>query len=51
MVGSTLEGVTIGVTAGLLATLAAASWAAPLLYGISPRDPVTYAAILAFLVL
>jgi predicted permease len=51
MVGSTLAGVAIGVAVGLLTTLAAANWAAPLLYGISARDPVTYVAILAFLAL
>jgi predicted permease len=49
IVRATLGGVTIGIAAGLVVALLAARFAAPLLYGIDPRDPVTYAGIVVLL--
>ena len=39
--GGVLAGIAVGITAGALA----ARWAAPLLFGVNARDPVTYGGI------
>lgn len=38
--------VLVGVAIGALVALAAAGWLEPLLYEASPRDPLTYGAVL-----
>ena len=50
IVRATLSGVLAGIAAGIVGGALAARWAAPLLYGIDARDPVTYGAIAAFLI-
>ena len=45
IVRSTLSGVGVGIAAGLVVAVAAAQWAAPLLYGVGARDPVIYGSI------
>jgi putative ABC transport system permease protein len=49
IVGQTLSGVSIGVAVGVAAALVASRLVQPYLFGVSMRDPVTYAAILALL--
>jgi ABC-type antimicrobial peptide transport system permease subunit len=41
--------VVVGLAVGALLSLAASPWVAPLLYGVSPRDPATYAAVVTVL--
>jgi ABC-type antimicrobial peptide transport system permease subunit len=50
IVRSTLGGVLIGLASGLATALLAARWAAPLLFGIDARDPVTYGTIILLLI-
>jgi putative ABC transport system permease protein len=49
VLGRTTAVVTIGLAAGLIAALALARFLSALVYGISPRDPVTLAAVTAVL--
>jgi predicted permease len=49
IVGQTLRAVAAGVAIGSLAAFAASRLVAPYLFGVSTRDPVTYAAIVAML--
>jgi predicted permease len=51
IVNQTLAGVAIGVIAGSIGALLASRVLAPYLYGVTMYDPVTYAAIFAFLAL
>lgn len=50
IVRSTLGGVAIGIATGMVVAIAAARWAAPLLYGVGARDPATYGAIALLLI-
>jgi putative ABC transport system permease protein len=45
----TLAGVLIGVSLGVLASFGAATLLSPYLFGITPHDPATFGAVLAFL--
>lgn len=49
IVRQTMNGVAIGIAIGAVASLAASRVLAPYLFGVSTRDPVTYAAIFALL--
>jgi putative ABC transport system permease protein len=49
ILGQTVVLAAIGVTGGLVAALAMTRFAANLLYGISPADPVTFTSIAALL--
>jgi ABC-type antimicrobial peptide transport system permease subunit len=49
IVSQTLAGVALGVTGGLVAAAVVARLLTPFLYGISARDPLTYAGILVLL--
>jgi predicted permease len=49
IVRHTMNGVAIGVAIGAVGSLAASRVLAPYLFGVSVRDPVTYAAIFALL--
>jgi putative ABC transport system permease protein len=49
IVGQTLAGVALGVAAGIVAALSVGRLLAPFLYGISNKDPLTYAGILVLL--
>lgn len=51
IVNQTLKGAAVGVAAGVLVAFLASRALRPYLFGVTTRDPVTYAAILAFLVL
>ncbi|HEU4631509.1 MAG TPA: ADOP family duplicated permease [Gemmatimonadaceae bacterium] len=45
VLGEGVRAVTLGIAIGALLTWAAARWVEPLLFGVSPRDPLTYAAV------
>ena len=49
--GEGLRVVAGGLAVGALVSLAAARWLEPLLYGVSPRDPLTYGAVVVALLL
>ena len=49
VVGESLRIVSIGVALGLLAALGAGRWISPLLFDVSPRDPVVMTAVIATL--
>ena len=51
VLGEGLRAVVLGLAVGTLVTLAAARWVEPLLYEVSPRDPLTYATVIAVLLL
>jgi putative ABC transport system permease protein len=51
MLRSTLAGAGIGVVGGVFASAGASRLIADYLYGVNPRDPMTYGAIIAFLAL
>jgi predicted permease len=50
IVQATLGGVFVGIALGIAGGTFAARWAAPLLFGVDARDPVTYGGIALFLV-
>jgi hypothetical protein len=41
--------VAVGATAGIIGSLLLSQWVAPLLFGVTPYDPATYAGVLALL--
>ena len=49
VVGESLRVVGVGVALGLLAALAAGRWISPLLFDVSPRDPVVLTAVIVTL--
>jgi predicted permease len=49
MIRQTMGGLTIGVGAGVVVALAASRLLAPYLFGVTPYDPLTYAAAIALL--
>jgi len=51
IVRQTMNGVGIGVAVGLAASLAATRVLAPYLFGVTARDPATYAGIVVLMVL
>jgi putative ABC transport system permease protein len=50
IVGDGVRVVIVGVVIGLFVALSAGHWLAPLLFGVSPRDPLVFGAVAAVLV-